>query len=685
MIALYINDQRAVIKSGTSIKLTRENPFFTNSGDYTLDVVLPLTGCLDNLRIFGALHYRAMSLKFLTGKKYPFRLVSELLTLEGSAIVTNVTQDEIKVQLLAGNSALNINSFGEDGELYIDELDLGRVYGELYDEQHSGSSKRTKQDVQNTLNWLYGMTKSERMKLIHGSREETDAVCFPIYSQTDGGWSNEHVFADWCSSTDNLWNKDADSYGLNFGQLRYADKDDNHRPGDGESVPFSPMPYLSFIAERILKAIGFTLKKEDNALAGEEFCRVFIANARTTIYYCDCLPHWTIKDFFNEIRNLFGACVYIDGNRAVIKTRQDIYGTGASVQELYNTIDERSTDIDNNSDTKDTTAGNVAYAFGDVIPMVLNIGQSAYENMDVIEVASYNEMQQYFNDMSDEDKSKSNTLFILRYAYSQECQKYAIFNTAQEGNDAVYELKQVDQAGPLLRDEDYDVDIEMKIVPCATANTIPTKRYHYIAGQDTERWGIYELNAIYPDELDWKKEGGSLGGFHIPYLVTADTRDAINKDLFSLQGAINEEEEEEENKSTSKQDILEVGVVAHKNYQAHYNLHYGNGLFGFDVEMPYAIGVPFLVGEDKITVDSTTLIESNELNINNSYSETGRIIRIGNIDTRVVHQISFTDTACDPNKVYLINGRKYACQKIELTIDDNGVQRLKKGYFYEVY
>ena len=32
----------------------------------------------------------------------------------------------------------------------------------------------------------------------------------------------------------------------------------------------------------------------------------------------------------------------------------------------------------------------------------------------------------------------------------------------------------------------------------------------------------------------------------------------------------------------------------------------------------------------------------------------------------------------------LINGRKYLCQKIEITLDEQGVQPLKKGYFYEI-
>ena len=51
MITLLLNNKQAIIKNGTSIKLTRENPFFTGSGDYTLDVTLPLAGCKQNLEV----------------------------------------------------------------------------------------------------------------------------------------------------------------------------------------------------------------------------------------------------------------------------------------------------------------------------------------------------------------------------------------------------------------------------------------------------------------------------------------------------------------------------------------------------------------------------------------------------------------------------------------------------------
>ena len=98
MITLLLDNKKAIIKNGTSIKLTRENPFFTDSGDYTLDVVLPLQGCIENQRIFGVLHYGSMSHKKLASKVFSFSLHTEILSLEGRAVVTNVTHEEVKVQ-----------------------------------------------------------------------------------------------------------------------------------------------------------------------------------------------------------------------------------------------------------------------------------------------------------------------------------------------------------------------------------------------------------------------------------------------------------------------------------------------------------------------------------------------------------------------------------------------------------
>lgn len=51
MIELYLNKQRVYTDTSQDIKLTKENPFFTQSGSYTLDVVLPMD-ILENRQFF---------------------------------------------------------------------------------------------------------------------------------------------------------------------------------------------------------------------------------------------------------------------------------------------------------------------------------------------------------------------------------------------------------------------------------------------------------------------------------------------------------------------------------------------------------------------------------------------------------------------------------------------------------
>ena len=54
------------------------------------------------------------------------------------------------------------------------------------------------------------------------------------------------------------------------------------------------------------------------------------------------------------------------------------------------------------------------------------------------------------------------------------------------------------------------------------------------------------------------------------------------------------------------------------------------------------------------------------------------------IDTRVVKTITYLDNHVDPTRLYLINGKRYVCQKIELRLEEDRVNPLKTGYFYEI-
>ena len=38
----------------------------------------------------------------------------------------------------------------------------------------------------------------------------------------------------------------------------------------------------------------------------------------------------------------------------------------------------------------------------------------------------------------------------------------------------------------------------------------------------------------------------------------------------------------------------------------------------------------------------------------------------------------------DPRKIYVIRNRKFVCSKIEMAVGENGIDRVKTGYFYEM-
>ena len=106
--------------SSGGIKLTRENPYFTQSESYTFDITLPMD-ILTNRQFFA-------NLQRMDRTKRPPLMKCRLIVdnspvLYGAAKVTQVTQQQVKVQLLGGRS--EVNFLCTENEEYIDELPLG--------------------------------------------------------------------------------------------------------------------------------------------------------------------------------------------------------------------------------------------------------------------------------------------------------------------------------------------------------------------------------------------------------------------------------------------------------------------------------------------------------------------------------------------------------------------------------
>lgn len=114
MIELYLNNQRVFTDTSETVKLTKENPYFTQSGSYTLDVSIPMD-ILENRQFFKNIQSLQVTKK--TDKMDATLIVDNHLLLSGSAVVNSISDTTVKVQLLGGNS--DVNFIANNGDIYI--------------------------------------------------------------------------------------------------------------------------------------------------------------------------------------------------------------------------------------------------------------------------------------------------------------------------------------------------------------------------------------------------------------------------------------------------------------------------------------------------------------------------------------------------------------------------------------
>lgn len=705
---LYIDKKPAIIKKGTSIKLTRENPAITQSGDYTLDVTLPLSGCKENLAIFGPANYRAASPKSFAGKRYDFYLNAGEIQLSGTAIVTQISEEELKLQLLAGNSELNFDN-REGGDRYIDELELGRAYGEEWDAAESEIGMD--QTPLRTVRLLHSRSPkipdaARAEELMHGPSNKTNCVLFPIYSQTEDTFANRqeyqyfvHEATDGVPSTLTF---DYEGYRFSMktgsGYMEFLpNKEPFNRQGGEQGIhlsdytAFAPQPYLCFILERVLAAIGYTLAPADNCMRQGWFSKIFVANSRETIYFRECLPHWTVEQFLTELRNAFGIILLVEGKQCKAISRTTIYD-GAQCVSLSGVIDERTTDISTDEDAKGTTSGNVSFNHSDIVPKLLNIGSDPYDSMHVerVEVITQNHINTILETGTDEEKANIYNSANLYYNKNNG-NRYGTFKKSGEGGQDTYLLREVDQLGPLFRTDDYDSGTQLNIVPAFMSESVPTYRARYDRKMrediDSDKY-LYRCDVWRPiNDAPTQNEGGRDYGFFVPYLVTADGRETYNAPKFSLQQFIETGEGELPTTGGEARDIMEVAVNA-GIYEKNFSALPENDAYPQTrrATIPYPIGCDYL--PDRMNEENFKNVGVQRYFTLHGLPQSELIKTITGdtlkYDGRILHQFSFIDRQIDPTKLFLINGRRFACQKLELTIDEDGLQPLIKGYFFEL-
>jgi hypothetical protein len=122
MTELYIDRQPVVLPKDFTLDLIAENPFFTKNGKHTFDLTLSLENP-ENVKIYRHCN-RPNNREEIASNRAALLIADNDVLLNGTEIILEVTDREVKIQLVAGESELN---YFVGGDKKLSSLDLGTV------------------------------------------------------------------------------------------------------------------------------------------------------------------------------------------------------------------------------------------------------------------------------------------------------------------------------------------------------------------------------------------------------------------------------------------------------------------------------------------------------------------------------------------------------------------------------
>lgn len=275
---ILVNGKEAVLKEDSSFEYVSENPLFTEAEDYSLEIEFPLKDCPQNILIFGALHVKGVNISTVT---FPCEIITESFDKSGILTITGVSKSEVKGQFLEGMSQQNFASALPS--IYITDIDFSDYDGS--DGTQASISRVTGDGWANMVVW-----DSEKGK--------------PIYHKEGyagvGGWTTRHI-------------------------------------------------YLYHLIALVAQKCGFSV--DDTVLRSiSMYTKICVVNVVYTVYdrsgydsfpsLARALPHWTVKQFFEEVGNFFGCVCEVSGSKITFKSYKQLSPSTAGAGKVNLTVND---------------------------------------------------------------------------------------------------------------------------------------------------------------------------------------------------------------------------------------------------------------------------------------------------------------------------------------------------------
>ena len=358
------------------------------------------------------------------------------------------------------------------------------------------------------------------------------------------------------------------------------------------------------------------------------------------------LPHWTLERFITEFKAFFGLSLRFEGKMAIFG-RIDYDAEAVS----YQCLDEFTSEFDDEGIQANSTS-NLQYKLRDSPEKTFytEIPDEVMKAFTVREYASESEMWGAFPSLSDTEKAQSIFSTPTGYFYARTDSV-----TATGGN---YNLVRAGQFNKLVRNKENDSADELGIVPVTMAR-MDVKFRKLVVEADSS--GFWPTGGF-------KVDGQTDVSIIMP---TAESEDPSTDDFATVQQAL-EDGEAAESKERPESDRMEVFFL-------------GTGTKSFTgqgktVKMA-VVGTDPTIDEDFKDKISFALSRAKAGLVHVGQFHTGNI-RLNGKNQKCIRFLC--DEIPDPTRIYLFYNKRYVCEKIEISITADGIDKVKTGYFYEI-
>lgn len=628
MIHCTVNGKSAVPSSTDKIKVTYANQYIEDSGSYTYDITFPMS-IHANQVVFANVHL--FDVHKPTNAFDDCKLFADnRLFISGKGTVTSVSDSAVKLQIVGGKSRIKYNSKFE--QHYIDDIDYPDVkITSGIDAMRYGQMGVTSVDCRTKPSMvLVDLTNGVNVG------QPGVALFYPIYDETHDCMSNYLAAAT-------------------FDKLTF----EGHKLPGG-TVPFmrvlAVQPNLLYVLTYIIKTEGYTVIRNDYDCA--PWRRLYIASARRSCLIKHALPHWSVYTFIEEFRKLFNASFVFDDvamTVSIIATNELTDNEAVS----YDCLDEYSAEYDEDG-LSNLATSNVEYDFDDstVRDWREFIPLSVLKQYPVLTYDNTDAMTDAASAMT--VKERRSTIFKVGYTY------YIWAMLPKNGGpESKGETEQRTLCGlfnPIMRDKEIDNVVDLKMIPVAMSQR---KRIHSKM--------LLPFTDRIPNKIVCMPSMSNDKDTSLDNMTVDDDGDYYVSVQDAMQGAdisSNEEDADEKIRLMFSGDWvrdLENGKVVQGGTFGNDNTYTRYPICLTDSRMyPKLTGV----GED-VSLSLERMPYNNNVNVE--------------IDTHNLYCVKFvTDDIPDPSKIYIFHNRRFVCQKIEMDVSNDGIGKLKTGYFYEM-